>query len=74
MCPPFLGRLPAHPKRRWTPTANTNPVQLYPLDEFPEIAEEMMMLSHDHDGFTAEDCAQIRDNDFASRFGVKRSA
>jgi hypothetical protein len=63
--------LPAHPKRRWTPTAKTETVQLYPLDEFPEIAEEMMMLSHDHDGFTAEDYAQIRTTDFAARFGVK---
>lgn len=63
--------LPAHPRRRWTPTAKTETVQLFPIDEFPEIAEEMMMLSHDHDGFTAEDYAQIRTTDFAPRFGVK---
>jgi hypothetical protein len=66
--------LPAHPRRRWTPTAKTETVMLYPIDEFPEIAEEMMMLSHDHDGFTADDYAQIRSTDFASRFGVKPAA
>lgn len=63
--------LPAHPKRSWTPTACTATVQLYPLGEFPEIAEDMMMLSHDHDGFTAEDYAEIRNTDFGPRFGVK---
>jgi len=66
--------LPAHPRRHWTPTPRTATVQLYPLGEFPEIAEEMMMLSHDHDGFTAEDYAQIRATDFAARFGVKPAA
>ncbi len=65
--------LPAHPKRHWTPTAKTETVQLFPISEFREIAEEMMMLSHDHDGFTAEDYAQIRSTDFAARFGVKVS-
>lgn len=63
--------LPAHPKRSWTATARTATVQLYPLGEFPEIAEDMMMLSHDHDGFTAEDYAEIRNTDFGRRFGVK---
>ncbi len=63
--------LPAHAKRSWSATARTATVQLYPLGEFPEIAEEMMMLSHDHDGFTAEDYAQIRSTDFGPRFGVK---
>ena len=63
--------LPAHPRRTWVPTARTATVQLYPLGEFPEIAEAMMMLSHDHDGFTAEDYAEIRDTDFGARFGVK---
>ena len=49
-------------------------MQLYPLGEFPEIAEEMMMLSHDHDGFTAEDYAEIRNTDFGLRLGVKPAA
>ena len=66
--------LPAHPRRSWTPTARTATVQLYPLGEFPEIAEEMMMLSHDHDGFTAEDYAEIRNTDFGVRLGVKPAA
>lgn len=66
--------LPAHPRRHWVPTACTETVQLYALGEFPEIAEEMMMLSHDHDGFTAEDYAQIRSTDFGPRLGVKRAA
>jgi hypothetical protein len=66
--------LPSHPKRRWTATQRTETVQLYPLGDFPEIAEEMMMLSHDHDGFTAEDYAEIRGTDFGARFGVKPAA
>ena len=66
--------LPANPRRSWTPTSRTATVQLYPLGEFPEIAEEMMMLSHDHDGFTAEDYAEIRNTDFALRLGVKSVA
>jgi hypothetical protein len=49
-------------------------VQLCPLGEFPEIAEELMMLSHDHDGFTAEDYAEIRNTDFGVRLGVKPAA
>lgn len=63
--------LPVDSKRSWTPTARTASVQLYPLGEFPEIAEEMMMLSHDHDGFTADDYAEIRNTDFSVRLGVK---
>lgn len=66
--------LPASPRRSWTPTTRTATVQLYPLGEFPEIAEEMMMLSHDHDGFTAEDYAEIRNTDFGLRLGVKPAA
>ena len=66
--------LPTDAKRSWTPTASTETVQLYPLGEFPEIAEEMMMLSHDHDGFTAEDYALIRSTDFSARLGVKPAA
>jgi len=66
--------LPANPRRTWTPTARTATVQLYPLGDFPEIAEEMMMLSHDHDGFTAEDYAEIRNTDFGVRLGVKPAA
>jgi hypothetical protein len=66
--------LPAHPKRSWAPTARTATVQLYPLGEFPEIGEAMMMLSHDHDGFTAEDYAEIRNTDFGPRLGVKPAA
>ena len=63
--------LPAHAKRSWVPTPCTATVQLYPLGEFPEIAEAMMMLSHDHDGFTADDYAEIRSTDFGPRMGVK---
>ncbi len=66
--------LPANPRRTWTPTARTATVQIYPLGDFPEIAEEMMMLSHDHDGFTAEDYAEIRNTDFGVRLGVKPAA
>jgi hypothetical protein len=66
--------LPANPRRSWAPTARTATVQLYALGEFPEIAEEMMMLSHDHDGFTAEDYAEIRNTDFGLRLGVKPAA
>ena len=36
--------------------------------------EELMMLSHDHDGFTAEDYAEIRNTDFGVRLGVKPAA
>jgi len=63
--------LPVSSKRQWQASPSTSIVQLHPLGEFPEIAEEMMMLSHDHDGFTAEDYAQIRETDFGPRLGVK---
>lgn len=66
--------LPAHPRRSWTPTARTATVQLCPLGELPEIAEELMMLSHDHGGFTAEDYAEIRNTDCGVRLGVKPAA
>jgi hypothetical protein len=67
-------QLPVASQRSWTPTASTATVQLYPLGEFPEIAEEMMHLAHDHNGFTAEDYAAIRDTDFGQRLGVKPAA
>jgi len=63
--------LPAKAGRPWTPTAKTEHVEIYPTGAFPEIFEEMMMLAHDHDGFSTEDYLQIRDTDFASRLGVK---
>jgi putative intracellular protease/amidase len=62
--------LPAAPGRPWTPTARTGHAEIYPTSAFPEIIEEMMMLAHDHDGFTTEDYLQIRETDFASRLGV----
>jgi len=62
--------LPAKVGRPWTPTARTEQVGIYPTSAFPEIFEEMMMLAHDHDGFTTEDYLQIRDTDFARRLGV----
>jgi hypothetical protein len=62
--------LPANGTRPWTSTARTEHVGIYPTSAFPEILEEMMMLAHDHDGFTAEDYLQIRDTDFAQRLGV----
>lgn len=65
--------LPAGSTRPWAPTARTETVQLYPVSAFPEIMNEMMMLAHDHDGFTSEDYAQIRDTDFARRLGVKEA-
>jgi hypothetical protein len=63
-------RLPAKAGRPWTPTARTEHVEIYPIDAFPEIAEDMLHLAHDHDGFTTEDYLQIRDTDFARRLGV----
>jgi hypothetical protein len=30
----------------------------------------MMMLAHDHDGFTTDDYLQMRNTDFAPRLGV----
>lgn len=65
--------LPAKPGRPWTPCARTDHVEIYPTGDFPEICEEMMMLAHDHDGFTTEDYLQIRDTDFAARLGVKEA-
>ena len=62
--------LPAKVGRPWTPTARTEHVGIYPTSAFPEIFEEMMMLAHDHDGFTTEDYLQIRDTDFGRRLGV----
>jgi hypothetical protein len=60
--------------RPWTPTPRTESVLLMPVSAFPEIVNEMMMLAHDHDGFSAEDYAQIRDTDFGSRLGVREAA
>lgn len=62
--------LPAKAGRPWTPTARTEHVEIYPTSAFPEIFEAMMMLAHDHDGFTTDDYLQIRDTDFAARLGV----
>ncbi len=62
--------LPAQAGRPWAPTARTEHVEIYPPSEFPEIFEAMMMLAHDHDGFSTEDYLQIRDTDFASHLGV----
>ena len=67
-------KLPAHPSRPWAPTERTEHVEIYPTGAFPEIFEEMMMLAHDHDGFTTEDYLQIRDTDFAQRLGVTEAA
>jgi hypothetical protein len=65
--------LPAKAGRPWTPTARTEQVQIYPTGAFPEIFEEMMMLAHDHDGFTTEDYLLVRETDFAQRLGVKEA-
>ncbi len=62
--------LPSKAGRPWTATARTEHVEIYPTSAFPEIFEEMMMLAHDHDGFTTDDYLQIRDTDFAPRLGV----
>jgi hypothetical protein len=66
--------LPANATRGWVATPRTEAVRLYPLHLFPEVQEEMMMLMHDHDGFTTEDYEQIRNTDFATRVGVKPAA
>ncbi|MFN0184746.1 MAG: hypothetical protein ACKVQR_13110 [Aquabacterium sp.] len=66
--------LPANATRGWQPVARTDSVRIYPLSLFPEVQEDMMMLMHDHDGFSTEDYLQIRDTDFASRVGVKPAA
>ena len=62
--------LPAKAGRPWTAQPRTAHVEIYPTSDFPEIFEEMMMLAHDHDGFTTDDYLQIRDTDFAPRLGV----
>ncbi len=66
--------LPVNATRGWVATPRTDSVRLYPLHLFPEVQDEMMMLMHDHDGFTADDYAQIRGTDFATRVGVKPAA
>ena len=66
--------LPANATRGWVATPRTEAVRLYPVHLFPEVQEAMMMLMHDHDGFTTEDYLQIRDTDFAARVGVKAAA
>jgi hypothetical protein len=66
--------LPANATRSWVATPRTDSIRLYPLHLFPEVQEAMMVLSHDHDGFSTEDYLQIRDTDFASRVGVKPAA
>jgi hypothetical protein len=65
--------LPAHPTRPWKATARTETVQLYPMNAFPEIMNAMMMLSDDHDGFSGDDYAQVRANDFARSLGVEEA-
>jgi hypothetical protein len=65
--------LPAKVGRPWAPTARTEHVGIYPTSAFPEIVEEMMMLAHDHDGFTTDDYLQIRDTDFARRLSVTKA-
>ncbi|MDH4390944.1 MAG: hypothetical protein QE285_05905 [Aquabacterium sp.] len=62
--------LPARAGRPWTAQPHTAHVQIYPTSSFPEIFEAMMMLAHDHDGFTTEDYLEIRDTDFARHLGV----
>jgi hypothetical protein len=66
--------LPDKPGRPWTPTARSEHVGIYPTSAFPEIFEQMMMLAHDHDGFTQEDYLQIRGTDFARHVGVREAA
>jgi hypothetical protein len=34
----------------------------------------MMMRMHDHDGFSTEDYAEMRNTDYASRVGVKHAS
>ena len=62
--------LPAKVGRPWTPTARTEHVGIYPTTCSPRSLRQMLMLAHDHDGFTTEDYRQIRDTDFARRLGV----
>jgi len=63
--------LPAKAGRPWVATARTDSVQIFPTSDFPEIINEMMMLSHDHDGFTSEAYHQMRATDFAPALGVR---
>jgi hypothetical protein len=65
--------LPVNATRGWTGTARTEAVRLYPLSLFPEIQDDMMMLMHDHDGFSTEDYEQVRNTDYAERVGVKEA-
>lgn len=66
--------LPANTTRGWAATPRTDSVRLYPLSLFPEIQEDMMMLMHDHDGFSTEDYEQVRNTDYASRVRVKEAS
>lgn len=45
-------KLPAKAGRPWTASTRTEHAQIYPTSDFPEILQEMMMLAHDHDGFS----------------------
>jgi hypothetical protein len=67
-------RLPARAGRPWSPTEHSTQVQIFATSAFPEIFEAMMMLAHDHDGFTTEDYLQIRETDFGPRLGVVPAA
>lgn len=67
-------QLPAKAGRPWTATQRTEHAEIYPTSAFPEIFEEMMMLAHDHDGFSTEDYLQIRETDFAPRLGVREAS
>lgn len=66
--------LPANASRPWAPSARTAMVQIFATSDFPEIINEMMMLSHDHDGFTTEDYLQMRATDFAPMLGVREAS
>jgi hypothetical protein len=66
-------KLPAKAGRPWTPTPRTAHAEIYPTSAFPEILEDMMMLAHDHDGFSTEDYEQMRETDFARRLGVSEA-
>ena len=66
--------LPAAAGRPWTATEKTETVQLFQTSAFPEIINEMMMLSHDHDGFSTDDYLQIRDTDFGQMLGVREAS
>jgi len=66
--------LPANAGRPWAPATRTETAQIFPTNAFPEIINEMMMLSHDHDGFTTEDYLQMRATDFAPMLGVREAS